>query len=82
MSIDTWRSLIFEVTRSILSVLIVVGGGYIIFSQPNSAGATIAAGFIGSVVTLYLYQSAAQHTTAQTLNTLRAAGVDPHPSPR
>jgi len=63
MEKDDIRELIFAITQSLLSLLIVAGGGYFIFANPESDSIAVIAGFIGAVLAFYFSQAIANNTT-------------------
>ena len=68
MSKDT----IFSITQSVLSVLIVAGGGLAMLYRPDADNAAIV-GLMSAVITFYFTQGIATRTATQTASNMQAA---------
>lgn len=69
MSTDTIR----ELTQSALALTVVIGGGFILYAQPQSPAITFVAGTIGAVIGYYFSRVS---NAAGVNSVLRAQGKD------
>lgn len=68
MSKDT----VFSITQSILSIIIVLGGGFSMLMRPEQDNAAIV-GLMSAVITYFFTQSTATRTATQTATNMQAA---------
>ncbi len=59
--------LVREITQSIIAVIIVVGGGYILATQPTAQTVPVVVSIITAVVTYYFTRSQTRATVSSIL---------------
>lgn len=73
LSRDDLNSVIFTITQSILSVMVVGGVGWFLSTQPGSEAATSVVGLGGVVLTFYFSQAINNNATN---NAIKAQGAN------
>lgn len=57
MTREELNSVIFTITQSLISLIVIAGGGYFVVINPQSQGVTAAVGLMGVVLAFYFGQA-------------------------